>query len=131
LCTPHEPLPQLALPEYEYVLPDMAPACKAFRALCVAQGWQTLGVGAAVQVRGQGDRVVVVVWLCPSSRSTAVAAACLQHAVSSGQHTAQLPGSSWCSCHWQSTAQQAQRMGCYEVPPCQLLCLHEIRHCLH
>lgn len=48
--TPHQPLPRLALPEYEYVLPDMADACQKFRLLAAQHGWQTLGVGAAVQV---------------------------------------------------------------------------------
>jgi hypothetical protein len=48
--TPHTPLPRLALPQYEYVLPDMADACQQFRTLAARQGWQTLGVGAAVQV---------------------------------------------------------------------------------
>jgi hypothetical protein len=50
--TPHQALPRLALPEYEYVLPDMASVCQKFRALCSQHGWRTLGVGAAVQVRG-------------------------------------------------------------------------------
>jgi hypothetical protein len=50
--TPHQALPRLALPEYEYVLPDMASVCQKFRALCSKHGWRTLGVGAEVQVRG-------------------------------------------------------------------------------
>jgi hypothetical protein len=48
--TPHQPVPRLALPEYEYVLPDLAPVCRKFTVLCSAHGWKTLGVGAAVQV---------------------------------------------------------------------------------
>jgi len=48
--TPHKPLPRLALPEYEYVLPDMASVCQGFKALCKQHSWQTLGVGAALQV---------------------------------------------------------------------------------
>lgn len=48
--TPHQPLPRLALPEYEYVLPDMSAVCHKFKALADQQQWQTLGVGAAVQV---------------------------------------------------------------------------------
>lgn len=48
----HQPLPRLTLPEYEYVLPDMASVCQRFRVQCGQYGWQTLGVGAAVQVCG-------------------------------------------------------------------------------
>ena len=48
--TPHQPVPRLALPEYEYVLPDLAPVCRKFTVMCSAHGWKTLGVGAAVQV---------------------------------------------------------------------------------
>jgi hypothetical protein len=48
--TPHVALPRLALPEYEFVLPDVSVVCSRFRALAKNGGWQTLGVGAAVQV---------------------------------------------------------------------------------
>jgi len=47
--TPHQPLPRLALPEYEYVLPDMDSVCQGFKALCKQHSWQALGVGAALQ----------------------------------------------------------------------------------
>lgn len=50
LSTPHQPVPRLALPEYEYLLPDMAAVCRRFAAVCSERRWQTLGVGAAVQV---------------------------------------------------------------------------------